>query len=716
MLVCPQCQSENPDSNKFCEKCGTSLTHKNCPQCDAEVPLSEEHCQNCGASTGKVWWAIVSKDLDLQRSLSEQQTPTVDTAASEVAALPQTDASLDVSAEASAPLMVEKSAADENISVSTTELESSDEADTQPLSIPAAESGISQEVLPTVVYLDAQQRYKVLESPIPNQKTPNTVAMRVLDCQPLQKSLVETLMDRQLDLPQGSLGSDSTSLMGIPAIAQPYLTLPPELYPTLPKIHDAWQQDEQSVMLLEDRSEWLLLGDLWKDDQIPTLQILRWLDDMASLWAALEPWHWRQSLLELTNLRVDEDQTLSLQQLYQEPENDDHLTLQDLGTIWQTLFHQSQRTQFLSLTQLLRNIESGEIETIAQLRDRLLEIANELQPSTGAMEAKSTDVKTGEPTVKSQESEFTIDDSEENFLPFTFENLAGESTEGDDMPTVVLPKFLSRLDDAGGTHTGRQRNHNEDFFAIQTKIDKQENPRGRTIEAHGLYILCDGMGGHAGGEVASAMAVETLKRYFEDNWNEQLSTEDSMREAVRLANQAIYDVNQNNARSGSGRMGTTLVMALIHDTKVAIVHVGDSRLYRLTRKRGLEQITVDHEVGQREIQRGVEPAIAYSRPDAYQLTQALGPRDENFVKPDVQFLDLDEDTLLILCSDGLTDNDLLENHWQGVLDPLLSSRANLEQGVTQLIDLANQYNGHDNITVVLVRAKVRPNFEQQHLP
>jgi protein phosphatase len=188
-----------------------------------------------------------------------------------------------------------------------------------------------------------------------------------------------------------------------------------------------------------------------------------------------------------------------------------------------------------------------------------------------------------------------------------------------------------------------------------------------------------------------------------------------IRDGVLLANQAIYDINQQNARSGNARMGTTLVMVLVQNTQVAIAHVGDSRLYRLTRKRPLEQVTVDHEVGQREIQRGVEPAIAYSRPDAYQLTQALGPRDENFVRPDIQFLELNEDTLFLLCSDGMSDRDVLENNWQSHLLPLMSSRANLEQGLRELIDFANQQNGHDNITALLIRTKVRPNLEQQNM-
>ncbi len=78
----------------------------------------------------------------------------------------------------------------------------------------------------------------------------------------------------------------------------------------------------------------------------------------------------------------------------------------------------------------------------------------------------------------------------------------------------------------------------------------------------------------------------------------------------------------------------------------------------------------------------------------------------------MQFLELNQDTLLILASDGLTDNDLLEEHWQTHLSPLLSSQASLERGVSDLIDLANQYNGHDNITAVVIRAKVHASLEQ----
>jgi protein phosphatase len=157
-------------------------------------------------------------------------------------------------------------------------------------------------------------------------------------------------------------------------------------------------------------------------------------------------------------------------------------------------------------------------------------------------------------------------------------------------------------------------------------------------------------------------------------------------------------------------MGTTLVMVLVHNLDIAVAHVGDSRLYSYSKRRGLRQITLDHEVGQREINRGVEPALAYARPDAYQLTQALGPRSKEDLFPSIAYHEITEDTLLLLCSDGLSDNDLLERHVNSHVTGLLSSRANLESGVAQLIDLANEKNGHDNITTILVRIKLQPDM------
>ncbi|QKQ73539.1 serine/threonine phosphatase [Nostoc sp. TCL240-02] len=663
MLICPQCKFENPKSNKFCQSCGTSLTHKVCPECSAEdVPVNALLCHNCGTECGTVFWAIIAKE-----TIGEALGVKID----------EGDVGLEEDEEA--------------ISSSS------------PLSLS------SQITLGS--YLDSQERYQLLD-PLPTQSETATITVtgvRVLDCQPYQISPIEAILASQ----QSDLLTPSVDATGIPHLAKPYIALHSQSGREIPLIHDAWQQGDMQVVIIEDRSNWQLLLDLWQEETTSSLKILHWCYQMTQLWALLEPVNCRQSLLDFSNLRLDEDQTLALQRLYVESSSslsvsessedaeaqtsaipEEPLTIQALGRVWQALFRQSQRTQFGSVVQMLGDLDVGKIHTIAQLRSRLEEISIELEALGTATLPPIKENNTTVPTMpQSDEPEDII-------------------SKIDDMPTVVLAMQLSSLEDAGRTDVGRQRHHNEDYFGIETKIQKLELPKSRVLEGHGLYILCDGMGGHAGGEIASELAVNTLRQYFQEHWiANQLPTEDSIREAVYLANEAIYKLNQQDARSGVGRMGTTLVMLLIQDTQAAVAHVGDSRLYRLTRKRGLEQVTVDHEVGQREITRGVEASIAYARPDAYQLTQALGPRDENSINPDVGFFEINEDTLLLLASDGLSDNDLLETHWQTHLEPLLSSGANLEQGVTKLIDLGNQYNGHDNITGILIRAKVRPNLE-----
>lgn len=680
MLVCPQCQFDNPDTNKFCQQCGISLTHKLCPECGTQVPYSARKCQNCGTFTGTVWWAIISGQVSSAPiTAAPEETP----APMNVDLLEATDPA----AESGKPAPIQVSWNDDPQVASTPE---------------------KSEPLP-VTYLDSQQRYQLLEQPVSlhresnSPQTPNEMQVRVLDCQPLQASPLEFLLLQQQRT--GAVGDEALSSGAtIPALAEPYLALEQHLYSALPKVHDAWSAGGVEVILLENRSNWPLLLNLWRDEEIPYLQLLHLLHEMAGWWEALEPLNCRQSLLELTNLRVDEDQAIGMQRLYSDPPGI-NLTLQALGTAWQELFHQSERTLFGPIAMLLYSLQTDTIQTVDELRSRLEAIAQEFQPdSTQATpmipfdpDFNSGAVPPSTPTVSSE---------------LTASEYRTAAADGDDTPTVVLPMQLLSLEDAGRTDVGRQRRHNEDYFGIQTSLTKVESPLGRTVQARGLYILCDGMGGHAGGEVASALAVKTLSTYFQQHWTDDLPDEACIREGIRQANQAIYDVNQQDARSGSGRMGTTLVMLLVQDTQVAAAHVGDSRLYRFSRRQALEQVTTDHEVGQREIKRGVEAAIAYSRPDAYQLTQALGPRNEHFVVPDVQFFELNEDTLLLLCSDGLSDNDLIENHWSTHLKPLISSRSNLEQGVSELIELANQYNGHDNITAILIRAKVRPDLDQ----
>jgi protein phosphatase len=304
------------------------------------------------------------------------------------------------------------------------------------------------------------------------------------------------------------------------------------------------------------------------------------------------------------------------------------------------------------------------------------------------------------------ESEIKIDPSEFDHGEFQLDDLESDQDLYSDSPTIVLPNRVMDLEAIGLTDVGLERKYNEDFFVIDNRVTHISDPDGVRAYTRGLYILCDGMGGHAHGEVASRMAAETLATYFTEHWQDELPSSSELEEAIRWTNQTIYALNESQTRLGSGRMGTTLILAMLQDTQFRFAHVGDSRLYRYTHHRGLEQLTVDHEVGQRAISRGVAPEIAYTLPSAYQLTQALGPRASQMLKPDIQSVTLTEDSLFLLCSDGMTDHGVLELHQENYVKPLLDFYNSLEEGVSRLIDLANAENGHDNITVLAIRAKL----------
>jgi len=258
---------------------------------------------------------------------------------------------------------------------------------------------------------------------------------------------------------------------------------------------------------------------------------------------------------------------------------------------------------------------------------------------------------------------------------------------------------LANLESVGRTDVGRDRAHNEGFFSIDQQYLSMPNlPEGNH---RGLYILCDGMGGMDKGDVASQLATKTLRSYLNSRWHHHLPTEVCLELAVNAANKAVFAANQTERRSGSARMGTTAVVALVSNSHVRYVHIGDSRLYRLTRQRGLEQLTTDHNAYQRALRQG------YSSVDAqaygHQLTKALGPWSGESLHPQAQTFAVTEDTVLLLCSDGMSDHSFLENHLNSHLVHLLDARTDFTKGIDELIALANQENGHDNITAVAVR-------------
>ena len=679
MLICPQCEFENPEANRFCQSCGVSLTHKVCCQCGTDIPIEAKTCDSCGAANHTVLWAIISHSIP---SNPNREVIPAQIGGNALDRIPQLEIA------------------------SLAELFAHSQSQTTPsLQI---QTDLKQTYNRYAIKTESNSQQLLTKT----EGNSNSIFFqgKVIDQYPLQKSHLATLQKQQMDL-FAELSQDINdsylavteywNLVGLPTHALPYLIL--ERYtPTIPKIYDAWQRQDRGVVLLPDRSQWKLLTE-WLQQKLPSPQIIWFLDEMVKLWEPLQRISCAQSLLIKENLRIDEDQAFCLQQLYMDVDNAP--TLADLGRTWQLCFAESHLDNVASLDLLLDKMIAGEIVDIEQLRlelhnlgldeseDECFDLEEVYLSNRASLETESNQI--------TSEAEVFFDEAEEDMV---------YSSEFDEQATAMIPMQLKELSHACCTDIGTQRDHNEDFFGIKTTVERVENNIENNLHVRGLYIVCDGMGGHAAGEVASAMAVENLQKYFQEHWQSELPVRNTIEQSILLANKALYQTNLENSRSGSGRMGTTLVMALVQNTQLAIAHVGDSRIYRLSRKQGLEQLTLDHEVGQREINRGVEPDIAYGRPDAYQLTQALGPRDNKCVRPEIQFLEITEDCLILLCSDGLSDNDFIEENSKQYLEPLIGTDANLQNGLFKLVDLANEHNGHDNITAVLLRIKLKPDL------
>ncbi|NUN65339.1 hypothetical protein HCU40_11365 [Pseudanabaena biceps] len=265
---------------------------------------------------------------------------------------------------------------------------------------------------------------------------------------------------------------------------------------------------------------------------------------------------------------------------------------------------------------------------------------------------------------------------------------------------------IQHISYAGKTDMGRQRDLNEDDFAMifQTRSivgKSQISDRSN----RGVFILCDGMGGHDSGEIASAIAVNSIVEQFLPFWVDTIPGQQKLKEIIGKANQEIFFKNENDSRQELNRMGTTLALVALHDANLVVAHVGDSRVYRVTanaQEPQLEQLTRDHAVFNQLIDHGFEAEVALARPDAYQLTQALGPNSTSLLEPTINFYTLTERTLFLLCSDGLCDNNIVEDHWRSHLLPIFNQEIDMQIGLDNLIELGNQMNGHDNLTAILI--------------
>ncbi len=262
----------------------------------------------------------------------------------------------------------------------------------------------------------------------------------------------------------------------------------------------------------------------------------------------------------------------------------------------------------------------------------------------------------------------------------------GEAPATSDLPAL-------RWEVGGHTDQGRVRQHNEDSLLI--------------VPEYHLVCVCDGMGGHASGEVASGMAVETLREFFayalgdqEATWPFKLDKKHSLEAnrlatAIRLAAGKIYDRAAANERQRG--MGTTVVAATLGPRRIAVAHAGDSRCY-LFRGGKAEPVTRDHSLLQEYIaarQPSAEEIAAF--PHKNVITRALG-LDPN-VRPEVSELEVQPGDTFMLCSDGL--HGMISDETIG---QILAAEPDLPKAAVKLVDAANAAGGTDNITVALARA------------
>jgi protein phosphatase len=249
-----------------------------------------------------------------------------------------------------------------------------------------------------------------------------------------------------------------------------------------------------------------------------------------------------------------------------------------------------------------------------------------------------------------------------------------------------------RIEVAGQTDVGRKRAHNEDNFSI--------------IAEFGLYIVADGMGGHASGEVASKMAVDTLHQFFastaddpERTWPYKMDRSKGYEEnrlitGIKLCNLRIYEAAQRNSRQRG--MGTTVAALCAVEDGVYVAHVGDSRVYRV-RSGQLDQLTEDHSLlnDYKKMKHLTEEEIA-NFPHKNVIVRALGMKDT--VKVDTRFEIPEEGDIVLLCSDGLcgpvTDERIGE---------IMQQNGDLPTMTQTLIEEANMNGGPDNVTAVVAR-------------
>lgn len=255
-------------------------------------------------------------------------------------------------------------------------------------------------------------------------------------------------------------------------------------------------------------------------------------------------------------------------------------------------------------------------------------------------------------------------------------------------------KITDALEIFSMTHPGMVRSHNEDSVACEP--------------AYGLVVLADGMGGYNAGEVASGIAVSVMVTEVthslqnaspidrDENSGEELAVA-LLRDNLQKANASIFHAAESQPQYSG--MGTTIVSGIFYDNRVAVGHIGDSRMYRL-RGESLEAITRDHSLLQEQIDGGIISVDdARLSKNKNLVTRAVGIDAK--VVPEIHVHDVLVGDVYLLCSDGL--NDMIEDEEIGAT--LYALQNNLPLAANQLVQMANDNGGRDNVSVILVKVK-----------
>ncbi len=255
---------------------------------------------------------------------------------------------------------------------------------------------------------------------------------------------------------------------------------------------------------------------------------------------------------------------------------------------------------------------------------------------------------------------------------------------------------------------GRVREGNQDSFLITKLVTpvveaevKQSQVRRRSIDPEGhLLVVADGMGGHLGGERASALAVQTVEQSLRASIPSHGEVDEevilsALREALRDADHAVWSEGQNNADLRG--MGTTLTIAFTLGSDLYLAHVGDSRCYQLRAGR-LEQLTQDHTVFGDLVRRGaLRPDAAAGHYFRHILTAAIGTGNAS-ARAEVRKVSLRRGDVLMLCSDGL-----YEMVYEDEIETILRKERVPEEASSGLVALANHHGGRDNVTALVAR-------------